>query len=536
MATFSQIKIKFTQDLAIGKQLGFNIYTSSPFGFPTALNYIWNFVANRVTNWQITAGTGTGVAGEITAINFANAFQLDVSGYQVIRTGNEVLIKIEHLIPGTVTEFSYGLILYNLDFLGGQLIPVCYNDPSVNVEIQNMVDPNSNPTVIPKAGIELLEWKVDNVETLTTAYFNENNVVVGGPTTNWKFAKANLDGTNRIAELLNPLTFNPFVQEFGLLFDAVNYFSGKPTGTVSGSDYGTGILEIGTDKPIILNGSLQEKKGAFFIDIDYTKNLKIRFNVIVNKNNNNIFTTPEIYREYTIEWNAETCTKSFFYKDKTQVGEPVIDQLVNGFLSGVTPFVSEDIQTNVGNFTEIVWNDTNTTENRSGGSATETIYFDGVNYPTNSIIWQRGNGGSFFDDSTVVNVTGTFNLNLGINEFRLKGVDNYGTVVYSNVLRYIKSNVTKPHPGQISIPIHNNTMLNICIAALSDGGSPITECGVVYNIAGNPTVADTKILYANQISIQCQDFTRPTAGVSYYFAAFFTNEVGTSYIYYSNPI
>lgn len=92
----------------------------------------------------------------------------------------------------------------------------------------------------------------------------------------------------------------------------------------------------------------------------------------------------------------------------------------------------------VGNFTEIVWNDTNTTENRSGGAATETIYFGGVNYTTNSIIPQRGNGSSFVDDSTVVNATVTFNLNLGINEFRLKGVDNFGNVVYSNVLRYLK--------------------------------------------------------------------------------------------------
>ena len=262
MATFSQIKIKFTQDLAIGKQFGFNHYTPSPFGVPMALNKIWNFVANRNTNLQVTVGTPTGIAGEKTAMNFEAAFNIDMPGFIVTRTGNEVLIKIENLF-GSTTEFSYGLISYEWDFLGGQgLILVCYNDPSVQVDIQNMFDPNANPVVIAKAGIELLEWKVDNVETLTTAYFNENNVVVGGPTTNWKFAKANLDGTNRIAELTNPTTFNSFVQEFGLLFDAVNYFSGKPTGTVSGSDYGTGILEIGTDKPIILNGSLQEKNGV----------------------------------------------------------------------------------------------------------------------------------------------------------------------------------------------------------------------------------------------------------------------------------
>ena len=396
--------------------------------------------------------------------------------------------------------------------------------------MDNILEETKNFNPITKAGIELLEWKVDNVETLTTAYFNENNIVVGGPTTNWKFAKANLDGTNRIAELTNPTTFNPFVQEFGLLFDAVNYFSGKPTGTVSGSDYGTGILEIGTDKPIILNGSLQEKKGAFFIDIDYTKNLKIRFKIIVNKTQENIFELPNIYREYTIEWNAETCTKSFFYKDLTQAGEGFVDQLINGFLSGVTPFLSEEIQTNVGNFTEIVWNDTNTTENRSGGSATETIYFGGSNYPTNSIIWQRANGSSFVDDSTAVNVTGTFNLFSGINEFRLKGFDNFGNVVYSNILRYTKINLTPPLNKSISFPLINENLINICIESNGDGGSEIIECGVVYNTTGNPTINDFKILYDNTIEKQCKDFYRPVSGQLYFFAAYYINEIGISYL------
>lgn len=534
MATFSQIKIKFTQDLAIGKQFGFNHYTSSPFGVPIALNKIWNFVANRNTNWQVTVGTPTGIAGEKTAMNFEAAFNIDMPGFIVTRTGNEVLIKIENLF-GSTTEFSYGLILYEWDFIGGQgLIPVCYNDPSVQVDIQNMYDPNANPVVIAKAGIELLEWKVDNVETLTTAYFNENNVVVGGPTTNWKFAKANLDGTNRIAELTNPTTFNPFVQEFGLLFDAVNYFSGKPTGTVSGSDYGTGILEIGTDKPIILNGSLQEKKGAFFIDIDYTKNLKIRFKVIVNKTHENIFELPDIYREYTIEWNAETCTKSFFYKDLTQVGEPVVDQLVNGFLSGVTPFSVEE-NTNVNpNFTEIVWNDTNTVEDRTGPNATEVIYHGGNFYPVTNLVWQKSTDGiNYANQSLTPNVTNTFNLTTGINKFRLRGLNN-GNFVYSNVLSYTKQ--IMPTVNGISFPVFNNNMLNVCINVASDGGSPILECGFVYNTAGNPTIADNKVLYNNQLGNQCNDFIRPVVGQKYYFAAFVTTAVGTSYIHYPNLI
>ena len=210
--------------------------------------------------------------------------------------------------------------------------------------IQELFDTYQTAGVdISKAGIELQQFKVDNVETLTAEYFNENNIIVGSLIPNWKFAKAKLDGTNRVEETAAPNTFNPFVSEFGLLFDAANFYSGKPTGTVSGSNYGSGLLQIGTDKPIILNGNLDKKNGAFFIDIDYTKNLKVVFNVIVNSTNVNIYVEPEIYREYTIEWDSVNCIRRFSYKDKLN-NNTVVNIAEDGFLSGVTPFVNEPIQ------------------------------------------------------------------------------------------------------------------------------------------------------------------------------------------------
>ena len=93
-----------------------------------------------------------------------------------------------------------------------------------------------------------------------------------------------------------------------------------------------------------------------------------------------------------------------------------------------------------------------------------------------------------------------------------------------------------PTVNGISFPVFNNNMLNICISVSSDGGSPILECGFVYNTAGTPTIADNKVLYNNQLGNQCNDFIRPVVGQKYYFAAFVTTAVGTSYIYYPNLI
>lgn len=93
-----------------------------------------------------------------------------------------------------------------------------------------------------------------------------------------------------------------------------------------------------------------------------------------------------------------------------------------------------------------------------------------------------------------------------------------------------------PYIGNFEFPIYNTVMVNICIDFVNNGGSPITQCGVVYNTTGNPTFADSIFLFNNQIGYQCQNFTRPIPGQQYYFTAFATNSVGTYYRVYNYPI
>lgn len=185
------------------------------------------------------------------------------------------------------------------------------------------------------SALQLLEWKIDGVETLTPDFFSENNSPGGNPVSDWFFASANIDGTGRVSDVVDPNTFNPFVSEFGLNYDVANYYDGKPISTVSGSDYGSGIMQIGFEKPSILNGLLNNIEGAFFIDIDFTKNLKIAFNVLVNNTNSNVFDSPDIYRKYSILWDALKCEGKFYFNDVLKSNE-FSDQIENGFLSGIT--------------------------------------------------------------------------------------------------------------------------------------------------------------------------------------------------------
>lgn len=189
------------------------------------------------------------------------------------------------------------------------------------------------------SAIQLLEWKIDDVETLTPAFFTENNAPGGDPSTDWFLANADIDGSNRVSDVSNPNTFNPFESEFGLTFADVagNFHGGKPTAVTSGSDYGSGIMTLGLSKPSVIDGDLESNDGAFFIDIDFSKNLKIVFNELVNNTNINVFDSPAVYKKHTIEWNANTCSKKYFYQDQL-AGNPnaVVPDDQHGFLSGIT--------------------------------------------------------------------------------------------------------------------------------------------------------------------------------------------------------
>lgn len=190
------------------------------------------------------------------------------------------------------------------------------------------------------AAIILKEYKIDNQETLTQDFFNDNSQQGTLPKTNWLFAKSEIDGTNRVSETAEPNTFNPFVKEFGLEYDALNYYDGTPIGTTNGKDYGPGVLNFGFDKPEVMNEDLISQKGAFFLNIDFTKNLRVVFDVVVNKNSSSLFQSPQIYRTYYIIFDKEKCQRRFYYRDNLQGNIP-FDEEVNGFLSGLTDFVED---------------------------------------------------------------------------------------------------------------------------------------------------------------------------------------------------
>lgn len=582
-------------------------------------------------------------------------------------------IYIDNIQPGQVVKYSFDRT-YEYDQLSGNIsirikTPLGFQNEIKlkNLKVEDYFfceekvrtyfvfeDLFEDSLTAQRAGLKLHSWKEDNIETLTTDFHTHNAINLGGnPLTSWKFANAEPDGSNRVSAASNQNTFNPFVDEFGLVFDVVNSFhGGKPTGTISNQNFGSGVMKLGVEKPEILNANLQRKKGAFFIDIDYSKNLKIEVDVIINQSSSQLYSNPTIYRKYFIVWDSEKCQKEFYYYDQLIQNPQQQNQIQNGFLSGVTPDIKIDtsipcsqsvnfeglagsytfevnfgtqtgmcgIQYNashipdkfditwngitvstgyvgcneynnqllnagvpssqinttphpgngagqllfnktsafpttavitvtgvIGNtgwnfsgicpfeqlFTEITWDDTNTTEDRTGNNINEVIYYGGVNYPVTGAVWQRNNNGSgWVNVSNPVNVTTSFALVAGVNEFRLKATAG-GSDVYSNVLKYTRSNVTAPTINSIIFPVINpsTNTVNVGFNVSSDGGSALIEVGVCYSQNQNPTINDAKVILNPVTGQQYTNITVPNDG-AWFFGAYAINSVGTTYFYY----
>lgn len=225
-----------------------------------------------------------------------------------------------------------------LDYLKAEHFKYCQEEVRTYFVLDQFLE-NSFGAV--SSGFKLLEYKIDGIETLTTAFFNEI-LSPGGNFASRRFAKAEIDGSNRVSENSEPNSFNPFANDFGLVFDsASSYYGGKPIQSVSGSSYGAGIMNFGFDKPSVLNGDLASKKGAFFVDVDFSKSLKIVFEALVNDSSANVYESPTIYRKYFIEFDAQNCLKKFYYKNILSVTPDAnIDAYKDGFLSGITDGIS----------------------------------------------------------------------------------------------------------------------------------------------------------------------------------------------------
>lgn len=132
----STITLTFTENLPLGTNLGIGIGNNgNPFGgAPATYDYVFRWVNIRFAIGHVTRGTPTAIDGEIDAINFVSAFNLDVPGYTVTRVDNVVTIEAPTFISGGFTSYTY---FYTPVTIGAHLIT---NHESINIVIDNATE------------------------------------------------------------------------------------------------------------------------------------------------------------------------------------------------------------------------------------------------------------------------------------------------------------------------------------------------------------------------------------------------------------
>jgi hypothetical protein len=205
--------------------------------------------------------------------------------------------------------------------------------------------------------LRLKSYKIDNVETLTNDFLTDTQSILSMPITDFDYCQADEFGVN-ITPNTDPAqanSFNPFAKSFLLDYPLISGMArGLPTGTTTGRDYGSGVLNFGVDKPIVKAGEGLMVEGdpfeiaPYFLEIDFSKSLYIEFDLV-----NTILTEgspyeqPYVIQTYVIKWDKAKCKKEYYIIDQRATnpdGQPgvLFDITYLGFLSGVTKTNFED--------------------------------------------------------------------------------------------------------------------------------------------------------------------------------------------------
>lgn len=166
------------------------------------------------------------------------------------------------------------------------------------------------------AGFSLKSYKIGGVETLTSDFFTDNQVVSANPQLDYYYYNTYPDGSNPEPQLdINGVpNFNLFYKHLKTNFNFDNGIPiGFPIGTQNGKNYGLGVLNMGVDKYAIVDGFSSYENGCFFVDVDFTKSLYIEFDILINNVNGQVYSDPQLFRKYKIIWNKKTCTHTFSY-------------------------------------------------------------------------------------------------------------------------------------------------------------------------------------------------------------------------------
>ena len=185
---------------------------------------------------------------------------------------------------------------------------------------------------------------------------------------------------------------------------------------------------------------------------------------------------------------------------------------------------------------------TNEVKNVQSGSAelSGTLLFDGNDASIiKGFCWSNKSAPTLDDTYVIVSTdetTFTHQLNnlLGETTYYVRAfAKSKISVVYGDEKMFLTSPATLPIIKTNGVNSVTYTSASISISIISTGGSDISECGIVYNTSGNPTISDEKMVASTNIGTHLYTLDNLQTGTTYYARIYAINSIG---IVYGNEI
>ena len=232
MTTYSELTIVFNEDLEYSDNITFKISDTQSASFINVIE-TWRLVRSAAN--QVIIGVPTAVAGERTAINFVQSFNLDYNStnvYELVRTLNSVVIKSTN--ADLIFENGAGASdcrRYELDtFDLSPQTDFSYHECATNTKVQVIVNDYQSIFVyslsVPIVTGPGLGRVIPDVYKIPDVDFNDNNLVgTGFSITDIAILEADTDPCNNVklsvttsfqsSDMTSPVnsivTTNPFV-------------------------------------------------------------------------------------------------------------------------------------------------------------------------------------------------------------------------------------------------------------------------------------------------------------------------------------
>jgi gliding motility-associated-like protein len=160
-----------------------------------------------------------------------------------------------------------------------------------------------------------------------------------------------------------------------------------------------------------------------------------------------------------------------------------------------------------------------------GASVTERgiVYSTSANPTTANTKVQMGTGlGTFSQMVTSLNPSTTYHV-------RAYAINNAGTSYGADSIFTTPTGISLPIVTTGTATAVSTTFATLGGNVLTDGGTSLTERGIVFATTANPTTANSKVQMGTGTGVYSQTVTALTANTTYHYRAYAINSVGTAY-------